>query len=104
MTLSNYITLTHKGHHYGNQGHKERHWMKEKGQVVEDKLQVAMECCQWSVKPGMGKGLAKSSTRWRSSAIRDAVAASSSRKALKLAKFPCGGERNHGNKFNGLPW
>lgn len=34
-----------KGHHYGNQGHKEMHLMKDKGHVIKDKLQVDTECC-----------------------------------------------------------
>lgn len=81
--------------------HKEMRSMKGKVHVAEDKLREDTECCQWSAKPGMGKGLAKSSTRWRSSAMRDTVPASSSRKALKLAKFPFTGKRNHGNTIKG---
>lgn len=46
---------------------------------------------QWSSNPGMGKGLANSSTRWRSSVMRDTVSESSSRKDLKLARFPVKG-------------
>lgn len=34
-----------KGHHHGNQGHKEMHLIKDKGDVNEDKLQVAIEWC-----------------------------------------------------------
>ncbi|KAK0151065.1 NLR family CARD domain-containing protein 3 [Merluccius polli] len=40
----------------------------------------------WSVKPGMGKGLANVSTRWRRSEMRATVSESSSKKDLKLAR------------------
>lgn len=77
---------------------------KDKGHVhdVVGKLLLSTWCNQWSVNPGMGKGLANSSTRWRSSAMRDTVSESSSRKDLKLARFPVRGQRNQSNTLKVL--